>query len=454
MSSVETLSPSLISTGAVSARSTGRPSGTGLMFGPFRTSTAGLLGVRDGRDDQPRPPTRSATPGQLALGRDAGLRGSVIRAGERGGGRGQRRAEVDRVVAQCRCGPGKLRLNAAGCGRPGRHVADARARPAGGLGDAGPGGQQVASRPSRAITSRIRWLPGKTTKVHDGRDALALDDARHRLHVLPRGVGAGADHDLLDRLPSTSATGTTAVRRAGQRDQRLDRVEVELDAASSYSASGVGPSGRHSPRARGGGSTRGSPRRTGRRWSSASSSAPMLQMVARSRQRERRRARARRTRRSRPLPPLDRVAAQQLQDHVLAATHGRSRPVSHTRRPRGIVRSTARRPWPPPRRGRRRRWRACRSSRRAGCGCRCRAAISPGHAERLEVHLVADAVTGLGEPRAVAARRGLQIAVVVGVARVHLVDVVVDVGDRPAAAAPAESPSPRTGGTPSRRWCR
>src|SRR3989454_1139444 len=42
---------------------------------------------------------------------------------------------------------------------------------------------------------------------------------------------------------------------------------------------------------------------------------------------------------------------------------------------------------------------------------------------------MADTVAGLGEDRSVAARGGLEVAVVVGVARVHLVDVVVDVGD-------------------------
>src|SRR2546422_10141568 len=38
MSSVDTLSPSLITTGASSASATGSPSGTGLMFGPRRIS--------------------------------------------------------------------------------------------------------------------------------------------------------------------------------------------------------------------------------------------------------------------------------------------------------------------------------------------------------------------------------------------------------------------------------
>jgi hypothetical protein len=54
-----------------------------------------------------------------------------------------------------------------------------------------------------------------------------------------------------------------------------------------------------------------------------------------------------------------------------------------------------------------------------------------GNGEGFHVHLVADAVAELGEDRAVAPRRRLHVAVVVGVARVHLVDVVVDVCHHP-----------------------
>ena len=55
MSSVETLSPSLISTGASSVSSVGRPRGTSLMFGPRTTSTvaasaAGSGGTRPARE--------------------------------------------------------------------------------------------------------------------------------------------------------------------------------------------------------------------------------------------------------------------------------------------------------------------------------------------------------------------------------------------------------------------
>ena len=97
-----------------------------------------------------------------------------------------------------------------------------------------------------------------------------------------------------------------------------------------------------------------------------------------------------------------------------------------------------RRPWPPPRRARPRRWRACPWSRRAGCGCPCRGRIARP-AEGLEVHLVADAVAGLGEPRPVARGGRLHVPVVVGVARVRLVDVVVDVAHHPRGLDPRKA---------------
>ena len=46
MSSVETLSPSLISTGASSVSVTGSPSGTGLMFGPRTTSPVAVRATK------------------------------------------------------------------------------------------------------------------------------------------------------------------------------------------------------------------------------------------------------------------------------------------------------------------------------------------------------------------------------------------------------------------------
>ena len=48
---------------------------------------------------------------------------------------------------------------------------------------------------------------------------------------------------------------------------------------------------------------------------------------------------------------------------------------------------------------------------------------------RLHVDLVADAVARLAEHRAVLARGRLHVTVVVGIARVDLEDLVVDVGD-------------------------
>ena len=77
MSSVETLSPSLISTGALRRSSTGAPRGTGLMFGPFSTSTpAASAGPTGGMS----PATEaSSDAGHCRSGAVPALRGSVIR---------------------------------------------------------------------------------------------------------------------------------------------------------------------------------------------------------------------------------------------------------------------------------------------------------------------------------------------------------------------------------------
>ena len=264
MSSVETLSPSLISTGALRRSSTGAPRGTGLMFGPFRTSTAAASAGADGRD---QPGHRGEQRrGPLPLGRGAGLARVGDPAGERGGGGGQGRAEVDRVVLGAAPAREVAVERAQAAAARGRHVADARARPAGGLGDAGARGQQGGEQALARHHLEDAVAAREDHEGARGRDPPALEHARHRLHVLPGGVGAGADHDLLDRLaldlgdrappgPASRAGRPAARARPGRaRSGRRTRRRGPARAAATP------------PRARGGGSTRGWPRRRGTRW--------------------------------------------------------------------------------------------------------------------------------------------------------------------------------------------
>src|SRR2546422_11437301 len=69
MSSVDTLSPSLIRTGASSASATGSPSGTGLMFGPRRISPPPSGSTNPAVEDAKR--GGSGTAGGGASGRGA-----------------------------------------------------------------------------------------------------------------------------------------------------------------------------------------------------------------------------------------------------------------------------------------------------------------------------------------------------------------------------------------------
>ena len=53
------------------------------------------------------------------------------------------------------------------------------------------------------------------------------------------------------------------------------------------------------------------------------------------------------------------------------------------------------------------------------------------HAEAFQMHLMADAVAGAGEPDAVLVGDGLDVPVIVGVFKAGLEGVVVDIGHRP-----------------------
>ena len=92
-----------------------------------------------------------------------------------------------------------------------------------------PRGGRPAS-PSRAIVSRIRWLPGKSDE-RDRRRARAGRAARRRPTHMSSHEPFVHEPTMTCSIgvPSTSPTGTTRSGRAGQRDERLERREVELD---------------------------------------------------------------------------------------------------------------------------------------------------------------------------------------------------------------------------------
>src|SRR5262245_11679005 len=177
--------------------------------------------------------------------------------------------------------PGKLRLNArklfvpvAGtCPMPAHepHVGSETLAPA---------ASRSASTPSRAMTSRMRWLPGNTTNDTDGATCLPRSAwltahmSSHELFV----------HDPTTTcsigVPATSATGTTASGEPGIATSG-SIVPRSSSICSSYSASASAASGCHSL-------SRPSSLKYSRVASSdgntlvvSVSSAPMLQIVAR-----------------------------------------------------------------------------------------------------------------------------------------------------------------------------
>ena len=193
-----------------------------------------------------------------------------------------RRAEVDRVVLRA-AAPGEVAVERAQALRAGgRHVADARAGAAGRLGDGRAGRQQIGSRPSRAIISRMRWLPGKTHERHR-RVRRAGRAARRRTaaHVVPRAVRARADHrPARSACPRPRSTGTT---RSGEPGSATSGSSASRSSSiwSSYSASGSAASGASRPRGRGARKYARVTSSDGKTLVVSASSAPMLQIVAR-----------------------------------------------------------------------------------------------------------------------------------------------------------------------------
>ena len=177
--------------------------------------------------------------------------------------------------------PGKFRLNARRLFVPVAGTCPMPAQePQVGSETLAPAARRSASRPSRAITSRMRWLPGKTT-----RDTVGAT-------CLPRSAWLTAhmsSHELFVQeptttcsmgVPATSATGTTRSGEPGSAT-RGSSAPRSTSISSSYSASGSAAIGCQSP-------SRPRSRKYSRVTSSdgntlvvSVSSAPMLQIVAR-----------------------------------------------------------------------------------------------------------------------------------------------------------------------------
>src|SRR5262249_22600554 len=205
MSSVDTLSPRAMSTGALTLSGTGRPRGTSLMFGPLITrASAASAGGAGG--------TRPALGAASAAGAGASAaapapRGSVITpvAADTAAVTGEHRYTESSPVP---LRPGKLRLNARRLFVP---VAGTWPMPAQephvGSETFAPAASRSVRSPSRAMTSRMRWLPGKTTKE--------TVDATWR-PCSAWGTAHMSSHELLVQEPTTTCSiGVPATSRTG-----------------------------------------------------------------------------------------------------------------------------------------------------------------------------------------------------------------------------------------------
>ncbi len=152
MSSVETLSPSLMSTGARQALLGRKAARHRLDVRALQHLDAGRLGWRQRRD---QPGLRGQERGRpVPLGRRARLARVADAPAERRDGGGQRRAQVDRVVLRAAPAREVAVEGAQAAAARGRHVADARAGAAGGLGDRGARREQGRRAAPRAPSPR------------------------------------------------------------------------------------------------------------------------------------------------------------------------------------------------------------------------------------------------------------------------------------------------------------
>ena len=288
-----------------------------------------------------------------------------------------------------------------------------------------PAATSLATR--AAAGERLERLPGRRVDVEgDPVGRLApVDRVRDDLEVAQPRIGAGADHHLGDLGPGDLPHRPDVAGARGQRDQRLERREVDLlgDVVGGVL---VGQQldpvvlavlgGQEAPDLAVGREHR---RRGTELGAHVGDHVPV--------HRAQRRHAGPVVLDDAPEAAVDAVAAQHLQDHVLGAhpvgqlagqpdAPDRGHPdvvglPGHRQRdlePAGPDREHAER------------------AGRAGVRVRAQQRLAR-RAEALHVHRVRDAVAGLGEPQPPLARRRSQEQVVVGVAEVRLQQVVVDV---------------------------
>src|SRR5216117_1498113 len=243
MSSVEILSPSLITTDASSVTGTGSPSGTGLMFGP--------RGISPWPSDSTNPTVEVAKRGSNAVAAWAPrVRGSVMTpVSAEAAATSDEQRYTSSPLTPLR--PGKFRLNARRLFTPAAGTWPMPAHePHVDSDTVAPAASRSVSSPSRAMVSRILWLPGNRTNDTDGCT---------RRPLMTSVTDAMSYHEPLVQeptitcstwVPATSSTGTT---RSGEPGSATSGVSVERSSSisSSYVASSSGASGRQSsPRPR------------------------------------------------------------------------------------------------------------------------------------------------------------------------------------------------------------
>ena len=307
----------------------------------------------------------------------------------------------------------------------GGDVTDARARSARRLRDGGAGHEQIGQQPFAGHDLEDAARAGEGHEVNARRDLPALEGLAYRPHVFPRGVRARADHHLVDGRARDLAGRHHLVGGSGQGHQRLERAEVERDLLVVLR---VGIRGERLPaffpaeqrevvarRLVGGEDARGQ-RQLGAHVADGRALGQGQRGGARARVLE-----------DLPAAAAHAVAPQQLEDHVLGVHPGlelaREGDADDARHGQVIGAASHGHGHVEPARSD---GEHARRAAERGVAVRAEDELAR-HAERLEVDLVADAVARLGEPGAIARGCRLEVTMVVGVARVGLVDVVVDV---------------------------
>ena len=85
------------------------------------------------------------------------------------------------------------------------------------------------SAPQSASMVRTCREPGDTDILTEGDDGPALQHSGGFQQIVQRGIGAGADADLIHLDALQTADGHHLVRHVGAGDQRLQRVQINVD---------------------------------------------------------------------------------------------------------------------------------------------------------------------------------------------------------------------------------